>query len=431
MKKTKLLISLLFLSLHFICYAQEEDILYTLFINEQYDQLIQEARSCIQSDSLNSEVFYILGLTYSEISRYDSSLFFLRSALTADSNNLKILSATGRTFTALGRYYEAINIYETIHQTDSSLINPRIRLANLYLLTHNYSKAIEHYKYLSGTDTSNYFYYKQLGRCYQDIGNPDLAIVNYLKAYTLNDRDLGIVSRLINLYLKKKDFNKGLELAHKGLGIDSTNVEIRKQRAYLYYLTEQHQPAITDFQQVMLAGDSSQFTYKYCGLCFFEEKAYGDARDHLLTAYTKDTLDAETTFYLGLSCRWSGKEEEGIKYLNKTLEIIKPNPNLMSRIYIELAGVYQVLHQFEMTIESYNQALEYSDNKDLIYYRLAQVYDENLHNKKMAIEYYQKYLDNRTIDHQLYNSSSETMEPLLEHVQSRINRLKEELFFEE
>jgi tetratricopeptide (TPR) repeat protein len=84
-----------------------------------------------------------------------------------------------------------------------------------------------------------------------------------------------------------------------------------------------------------------------------------------------------------------------------------------------------------MTIESYNQALEYSDNKDLIYYRLAQVYDENLDNKKMAMEYYQKYLDNRTIDHQLYNSSSETMEPLLEHVQSRINRLKEELFFEE
>jgi tetratricopeptide (TPR) repeat protein len=240
MKKIKLLIPLLFLSLHFNCYAQEEDIFYTLFINGQYEQLIHEARSCIKNDSLNTEVFYILGLTYAELSRYDSALFFLRSALTADSNNLKILSATGKTFTALGRYYEAINIYETIHQTDSSLINPRIRLANLYLLTHNYSKAIEQYTYLSGTDTFNYFYYKQLGRCYQDIGNFGLAIVNCLKAHTLNEQDLGIVSRLINLYLKKKDFNKGLELAHKGLGIDSTepliiNYMIRLLKPWNHY----------------------------------------------------------------------------------------------------------------------------------------------------------------------------------------------------
>jgi tetratricopeptide (TPR) repeat protein len=231
--------------------------------------------------------------------------------------------------------------------------------------------------------------------------------------------------------MRKKDYANGLVLANEGLAIDSLNIELRKHRAYLFYLTEQYDQALEDFNQVMVAGDSSKFTCKYYGLCFFEEKSFWDARKHLLMAYEKDTLDAETTFFLGLSYRWSQEEEEGVKYLNKTLELLQPDPRQMSRIYIELAGVYQVLHQFDMTIESYNKVLEYSDHKDLIYFRLGQVYEENLHNKKLAIEYYQKYIDLRTADHQLYNSSTETMEPLLDQVQSRINRLKEELFFEE
>jgi len=79
MKKNKFLIPLLFLSLHFICFAQEEDIYYSLFINEQYEQLIHEARSCIKNDSLNTEIYYLPGLTYSELSRHDSTLFFYDS----------------------------------------------------------------------------------------------------------------------------------------------------------------------------------------------------------------------------------------------------------------------------------------------------------------------------------------------------------------
>lgn len=431
MKRIKFLIAPILLSLQLTGYSQEQNYLYTLYFNEQYDQLICETKSRIKNDSLNTDLSYILGLTYSELSKYDSALYYFQNALKTDNTNLKLLSATGRIYTALGRYNEAIKTYKIILATDSSMIKPRTLLANLYLQQDNHAEAIIHYEYLAGRDTTNYYYYKQLGRCHQELGSPDLAIINFLKAYNLNSYDLGIVSRLINLYMRKKDFGNGLDLANKGLAIDSMNIDLRKQRAYLFYLTEQYNQAIEDFHQVMVAGDSSHFTCKYRGLCFYEEKFFWDAREHLQIAYVKDTLDAETTFFLGLAYRWSTEEEEGVKYLNKTLELLNPDPRDLSRVYIELAGVYQVLHQFNMTLESYKKALEYSDNKDLIYFRLAQVYEENLHDKKMAIEYYQKYLDNKTTDHQLYNSSSETMETLLEFVQSRINRLKEELFFEE
>lgn len=431
MKKIKFLIIPLLFFLQLSGYSQEHDSLFLLYFNEQYDQLILEAKSGIRNDSISTDLFYILGLTYSELSKYDSALYFLQGALKTDSTNLKLLSASGRIYTALGRYNEAIKTYEIILDKDSSMIKSRALLANLYYVQDKHSESIIQYEYLALRDSTNYFYYKQLGRCYQELGDTDLALANFIKAFKINPYDLGIVSRMINLYLRKKDFINGLLLANKGLTMDSMNVELRKQRAYLYYLTEQYNLAIQDFHQAMAAGDSSQFTCKYLGLCLYEEKNFFDAREHLRIAYAKDTFDAETTFFLGLSYRWSQEEELGVEYLNKTLKLLKPDPRQMSRIYIELAGVYQVLHQFDMTIESYTKALEYTDNKDLIYFRLGQVYEENLDNKKMAIEYYQKYLDNKTADHLLYDSSSQTMEPMLDQVQRRINRLREELFFEE
>jgi tetratricopeptide (TPR) repeat protein len=373
----------------------------------------------------------LLGRAYSELSRYDSALYFYQLSLKTDSNNLRKLSATGQTLSALGRYNEAIRIYRTIFQRDSSSLKSRLQLANLYLVLDRFNEAKEHYEYLSDLDSSNYFYFKQLGRCYQELGDTNLAIDRYLKAHNLNGYDLAVVSRLINLYLQKRDFDNGITLANEGLAIDAINTDLRKQRAYLYYLTGQYNLAIQDFSRVATAGDSSKFTLKYHGLCYYEEKFYREACMDLYKAYIKDTLDAETCFFLGLSCRWSGEEEEGVKYLNKTIHLLNPDPRQISRIYIELAGVYQVLHLFDKTLESYQKALEYSRNKDIIYFRIAQVYEENLKNKKMAIEYYQKFLDTRTLEYQLYDPAAETMSPVLESVQNKINRLKEELFFEE
>lgn len=431
MPKLKFNLILILLTIHITGFAQELDTLNALFINEKYERVIHLADSEIKNGSANPDLYYLLGRTYSELSKYDSALYYYQLSLKTDSDNLRILSATGQTFTALGRYNEAIKVYQAIFQKDSSSLKSRLQLANLYVVINRFTEAGKHFKYLSALDTSNYFYYKQLGRCYQELGDTNLAIDRYLKAHNLNGYDLAVVSRLINLYLQKKDFDNGITLANKGLVIDSMNTDLRKQRAYLYYLTGQYNLAIQDFSRMTTAGDSSIFTLKYRGLCYYQEKYYQEARMDLYKAYHKDTLDAETCFFLGLSCRWSREEEEGVKYLNKTIHLLNPDPRQISRVYVELAGVYQVLHMFDKTLESYQKALEFTNNKDVIYYRLGQVYEENLKDKKMAIEYYQKFIDTRTLEYQLYDPSTETMAPVLESVQNKINRLKEDLFFGE
>ena len=62
--------------------------------------------------------------------------------------------------------------------------------------------------------------------------------------------------------------------------------------------------------------------------------------------------------------------------------------------------------------------------------KIGQVYDRNLNQKKTAIGYYEKYLSGGSTHQQLFNTEENTSTDLEQHVRERINRLKEELFFE-
>jgi tetratricopeptide (TPR) repeat protein len=102
----------------------------------------------------------------------------------------------------------------------------------------------------------------------------------------------------------------------------------------------------------------------------------------------------------------------------------------MKNIYIQLAELFKVLHRFDEAFEAYDMALEYDPADNTIYFKIAQSYDRNLNQKKTAIEYYEKYLSGRNTDQQLFNAEEGSSTALEQHVRERINRLKEDLFFE-
>jgi hypothetical protein len=90
-----------------------------------------------------------------------------------------------------------------------------------------------------------------------------------------------------------------------------------------------------------------------------------------------------------------------------------------------------VLHRFDPALDACHEAFMYDTLDYTIFYRIAQVYDHNLDQKRKAIEFYEKYLSGKATDHQLFNKATGTSESLLQHVQERIDYLKGELFFEE
>jgi tetratricopeptide (TPR) repeat protein len=103
----------------------------------------------------------------------------------------------------------------------------------------------------------------------------------------------------------------------------------------------------------------------------------------------------------------------------------------MKNIYIQMAELFKVLHRFDEAFEAYDMALEYVPDDLTIYFTIAQTYDRNLNQKKTAIEYYEKFLSAINKDQQLLEENITPVTALEMQARTRINRLKEELFFEE
>jgi len=165
-------------------------------------------------------------------------------------------------------------------------------------------------------------------------------------------------------------------------------------------------------------------------MSYHEDKWFDMARIRLMKAFRLDSSDAETAFFLGNACRWSKFEEDGVRYYKKAIELRQPDSANLKKIYIQLAELFKVLHRFDEAFDAYDMALEYDPADNTIYFKIGQAYDRNLNQKKTAIEYYEKFLSRGSTDQQLFNAEEGTSKSLEQHVRERINRLKEDLFFE-
>ena len=111
-----------------------------------------------------------------------------------------------------------------------------------------------------------------------------------------------------------------------------------------------------------------------------------------------------------------------------------PDPIELSNVYSEKAYAY--LNQ-----KKYNQSLEYlrlaykNDAKPILSFKMAQLYDYYLDNKKMAIDCYEGYITMTNVADNFdeLNNSTELFVvnlDVVENAKERIRILQEKLFFE-
>lgn len=420
--------------LHSFLQAQQDDPLIPvrlLLINEKYEELVSVTDTLMVPDSIKAEMNYYTGQAFRELSMHDSALYCFQQAHAGDSLNLSYGKAVGRAYHSLGRTREAIQVFEDGLAKDPLDRKLRIDLAALYLSRRQYAESLGLYRNLIEGDSLNYLFYKQAGRCFLTTGPEDSTLYYFEKAFKLNPADPYLTQQITNMYLRKKDLDMAFETMRKGFQYDMDNPDLLRLRGYLWFVDNNYKLAIDDFTESALQDSNSAFTYKYLGLSYFEVRLYDDSREALSRAFQLDSLDAETVFFLGSACRWSKHEEEAVEYYLKTIELLKPLPGQLKNTHIQLAELYKVLHRFDLALEAYREAYSYDTLDNVIFFRMAQVYDQNLDQKRLAIEYYEKYLSGMVTDHQLFDATEGTSEILLQHVQERIDYLKGELFFEE
>jgi tetratricopeptide (TPR) repeat protein len=402
-----------------------------LLISEKFEDVLIVTDNLVVPDDELAELYYYKGNAFRELSRRDSALYYFQLALEGDSTNKSYKMALGMAYHSIGRTREAITLFEEIIMEDPLDRKSRLDLATLYMIRKEYMKSLALYQHLLEDDSLNYFLYKQAGICFLETGQQDSALSYFERAFSLNPADVYLTRQIANIYLNKDQQDMALSMIQKGIVHDTTHPDLLSLRGYIWYLNSNSSLAVKDLGAAASRDNSSVFTYKYLGLALLQEKHFDEARIALLNAHKLDSLDITILFYLGSACRFSNFQNEAIQYYLKAIKLLESSLGVMKNAHIELAEIYTDLDQFDIALEAYQVSLSYDARDNLIFYKMAQVYDYYLNRKEIAIKYYEKYLAGKNAVSGQNNIKDPETERLVEIVQSRINYLRGSLDIEE
>lgn len=405
-------------------------------IKGQCDSVLAQANILIEKDSTNWQVHYYLGKSYQLKRKYFDAIYNYENANKLDSANKIVESALAEAYDFVGKDEDAINIHYNQYLRDTLVLEPILKLANIFRKKKEFAPAIHYYQKAVSIDPENFYYHKQLAFCYNKINVPIGAIYSYKTAIMLNPYDLSLYVQLANIMNSERMFSETIKTCNEGLKRHNDNNQLQKIKAYAHYLNHDFDSSIVGFSYLLESEDSSFFNLKYRGLSYFEKKEFVTAIEDLSKAYGLNKNDAELCFYLGSAYGRSNSHWKGIKYLDKSFQILSPSPKELSNIYSEKAYIYQGKEDYNMALEYLKKAYK-AEATPLLSFKMAQLYDYFLDNKKLAINYYDGYLAMSNEPDTLVNEPNVVIEnkftrdeKVIKNAKERIRILQEELFFE-
>ena len=388
-----------------------------LVINGKYESAISDLKAIIIEDSLNFNAYYKLGYCYLSIFQYDSALIFLKQGQQINPENINILTSIGKVSDVLGYPQQARAAFEQICELDSSNRYAAISLGKLYLQSSFFVKADSVYKYLVSSDPTNSYFYQQLGLCAVKTDSLANAIIYFNKSLILNPLNIDVILQLSQVYYIYDELDLANQIVDQGLRAYPESLSLLKRKAEILYKQKEYKKAAPYFEQVIKMEDSSAKIYKKLGLCYFWQEEATFAMLNLYKSFLKDSSDAMTSFYLGLSYKDHKSYDKSIFYLNKALQL--SIPGYLSDIFVQLGASFEQIKEFIPAIQNYREAITNDPSRKVLTFYLASVYDQYYADREVPLLYYQKFLrENKDAD-----------EKLIIFAEKRIKAIKQEIFF--
>jgi len=402
-------------------------------LNAQYDSAIYYANQLLSEDSLDWKVYYYKGKSNLAKNKYFEALENFQKANEMDTANYLIENSLAKIYDFTGQKEKAINIYYDQYLRDTNRLEPIENLAEIFRKSGEYSPAIHYYQKAIAINHTNFNYFKQLGYCLKQINLNQPAIFGYQNALRLNPYDLVSYKRLANLQNTEKFFDQAINTCQTGLSYYPEDIILKKLLGYGYYLNKELDTAAIIFNEVLAKGDTSFFSLKYLGLTYFEMQQFEKAADILLQSVIIIDDDPEVLFFLGSAYGRYGEYDKGVMYLNKALEDMEPPAKQVANICEEFAYLYREMGKYELSVE-YLKVAYRNSAKPTLSFKMGQIYDLYLNDKKMAINYYDGYLTmanpNDSVQTDIVPLNTDEKE-LKAYVKNRIRQLEEEMFFED
>lgn len=419
------LLGFLILQSLFVIKAQESNL--DLFYSGSYSEVIKQTSVAIVSGDTAFTTHYFKALSEVQLGKTKDAILTLEKCQHLFPNDVRIRQMLAAQYSEAGDFIKARKKYTELVQTDSSDAASWLKLAEIAAFRQQYQKAITALEQVLLLDSLNLNSLMMMGDILHKHNNSG-AVVYYERVYSINPDNQKAAYALGNWYIQANQAWKTVPVCEHMLEIDSSNIKFLKLLGYANYKMGDSSPAICYFQSAIELGDSTAFTFKFKGICHYLAADFHGAIKALQVATIKDSLDAEVHFFLGASLGTTTRKSEAMYHLDKSLELMKPDPSVVSRIYSQQGNIKRLEMEHEKAYELYCLAWEADTTNPMALYLMASILDNSLHRSKESLLDYQRYLDqlDRIPENEKRNPQIPTIKAIVE---DRIESLKEELFF--
>lgn len=351
-----------------------------------------KALKYIDSQEETKELLKQKALCYKGLDNYSKAIEVLKSLAQVDKDDLKLKSEMALCYQALSNWSGSLTCYNELISLDSLNVYYKIKRAEMLFRLEDYKAALSDYKMLSDKyGLTNMI--KRSAQCFENINLPDSAIVYYTEAIKADTTDVFSIASLININIKLKNFGAAIQLSDDFVEKDSTNKQINLLNGLSYYGADFYDEAVLRFQRCCLNGDSSLVVNRSLGISYYSLGENEKAFPYLLKAYTQDTTNNRVLYCLGVVSNEMRNFNNSVIYFQKILEKTIPSDMILYLYYRGLAKGYEGLDEYKNAAINYKEATKYGQqNQNMyLYFTLGTIYDYELGEPLLALEYYVKY----------------------------------------
>ncbi|MBN1253269.1 MAG: hypothetical protein JXR51_00070 [Bacteroidales bacterium] len=385
---------------------------------------LAEKNSISNPKDLNSWI--LLAKIYQKSYKYNEAIIALKKAISIDSKNISIQLELANIYGKIDNETAAIFEYDNILKQDSNNFTALINLSQIQLELKQYSNAYSNFEKLHKLDSLNSEFVRYMAICKLKEDSLLEAVHLFEKSYKINSTNLKTIYWLSDIYTNQKKYDTANVIINLAIENYPTNGKLYEKRANVNFKKNHHYRTIPDFKKAIELGYDNYQIRKNLAKSLYVTKQYQEANDLLESLIIKDTIDYQLCMYLGDIKTELKDYEKSLLFYNKALEILHPDPILLSAIYNGISENYSKQKLFYKQIEYIHKrqkVIPKSFNSNEYLLKVANIYENDIKDIKNALKYYERYWS-------YIKDVSWHEDVYKEQIISKINRLKEELHFQ-
>ena len=353
-------------------------------------------------------------------------------ALSQDSTQLSIIIALADSYFQAGDSDKSLEYWTKALQLSPENIYLKTKKAIAHYRISDWKGTIESCRKVFETDSVPLLM-RMTGDANLQLDRVDSALFYYNKTIEKNPSDYIATNKLANFYYSAQLYPVAIETTGDYLeNINPYQKSVSQLHGMALYSNGDYKDAIKQLEINTQLGDSTYTTSYFLGMSYYASKHYSDAIPWLEKAYLIKADDVNLLYYYGTALSRTHDRKRGIEILQEGVDIIEKQMGMMYDFDISFANAYQSSGSQLKAIQYFKSAIKRQPDKTIILFNIARNYDMSM-NYKEALDYYERFLKTKPKDLDISKAagSAEIKEYYYYLTSNRIQKLKEELFFQE